>query len=61
MSLAQQLDSGIRAFDIRLRHLNNSFTVHHGAAYQNATFGNNASRVFEIAPGIVVAMDALTI
>ncbi|KAJ7693197.1 1-phosphatidylinositol phosphodiesterase [Mycena rosella] len=38
-SLTAQLNAGIRMFDIRLRvNDGNTFTVHHGAVYQNANF-----------------------
>ncbi|KAF7333145.1 Phosphatidylinositol-specific phospholipase C domain-containing protein [Mycena venus] len=38
-TLTAQLNTGIRAFDIRLRiNEGNTFTVHHGAIYQNANF-----------------------
>lgn len=38
VDLTQQLNSGIRALDIRLRHIGNSFTIHHGAFYLNSSF-----------------------
>jgi 1-phosphatidylinositol phosphodiesterase len=38
MSLATQLNSGIRALDIRCRHQNNMFQIHHGIIDQRATF-----------------------
>lgn len=38
MDLATQLKSGIRALDIRCRHLNNAFRIHHGIIDQQATF-----------------------
>ncbi|MEV6349304.1 phosphatidylinositol-specific phospholipase C domain-containing protein [Actinoplanes sp. NPDC051851] len=38
-TLAKQLDAGIRSIDIRVRVVNDSFTIHHGTNYQNATFG----------------------
>ncbi|KAJ7074839.1 1-phosphatidylinositol phosphodiesterase [Mycena belliarum] len=38
-TLTAQLNAGIRMFDIRLRvNEGNTFTVHHGAVYQNANF-----------------------
>ena len=36
MSLNMQLQSGIRALDIRCRHYYNSCAIHHGFVYQNA-------------------------
>lgn len=38
MDLATQLNSGIRALDIRCRHINNAFAIHHGFVYQQANF-----------------------
>lgn len=40
MSLQTQLEAGIRAFDIRLRHINDSFAIHHGQVYQHANFND---------------------
>ncbi|KUF14994.1 phosphatidylinositol-specific phospholipase C [Streptomyces silvensis] len=37
-TLAQQLGSGIRFLDIRCRAFEGSFTIHHGAFYQNLNF-----------------------
>ncbi|MFG2191733.1 phosphatidylinositol-specific phospholipase C [Streptomyces sp. NPDC048639] len=36
--LPQQLRSGIRALDIRLRHIGDVFTIHHGVVYLNKNF-----------------------
>ncbi|MFI1265611.1 MULTISPECIES: phosphatidylinositol-specific phospholipase C [Streptomyces] len=36
--LPQQLRSGIRALDIRLRHIGDVFTIHHGMVYLNKNF-----------------------
>ncbi|MDY7233339.1 phosphatidylinositol-specific phospholipase C domain-containing protein [Hyalangium rubrum] len=38
LSLRSQLDAGIRALDIRCRHISNSFTIHHGVVYLNTNF-----------------------
>ncbi|MEB9625382.1 phosphatidylinositol-specific phospholipase C domain-containing protein [Bacillus cereus] len=38
MSLNTQLHVGIRYLDIRCRHIENIFAIHHGIVYQNATF-----------------------
>lgn len=38
MRLREQLKSGIRALDIRCRHFNDSFSIHHGSVYQKANF-----------------------
>jgi 1-phosphatidylinositol phosphodiesterase len=37
-SIAEQLSSGIRFLDIRCRLFEGSFTIHHGASYQNLNF-----------------------
>ncbi|MFE5795931.1 phosphatidylinositol-specific phospholipase C [Streptomyces sp. NPDC056503] len=39
-TIAQQLDSGVRFLDVRCRVTGGSFAIHHGAAYQNAMFGD---------------------
>ncbi|UHO38652.1 phosphatidylinositol-specific phospholipase C [Chryseobacterium capnotolerans] len=38
LSIAEQLNAGVRFLDIRCRHIDNSFTIHHGAIYQNLNF-----------------------
>src|SRR5262249_8352609 len=38
LSLKEQLHAGIRFLDIRCRHLDNGFVIHHGAIYQNMDF-----------------------
>src|SRR5688500_6812528 len=35
---SEQLNIGIRFLDIRCRHLDNCFTIHHGSVYQNINF-----------------------
>ncbi|GGN49426.1 1-phosphatidylinositol phosphodiesterase [Actinoplanes campanulatus] len=45
-TLARQLTAGIRMIDIRARvNTGNTFTIHHGAAYQNANFDDVLSRL----------------
>ncbi|MER5393477.1 phosphatidylinositol-specific phospholipase C [Saccharopolyspora sp. NPDC002686] len=39
-TLAVQLQSGIRAIDIRVRRYDDKFTLHHGPFYQNANFSD---------------------
>lgn len=39
LSLRNQLNAGIRAFDVRARHINNVFAIHHGPVFQNVMFG----------------------
>nr|BFE68948.1 hypothetical protein GCM10020092_022490 [Actinoplanes digitatis] len=59
-TLARQLDAGIRMIDIRARvNGGNTFTIHHGAVYQNANFDDvlNVLRTFLAAhPGETVVM-----
>lgn len=38
LAIADQLNAGVRFLDIRCRHIDNSFTIHHGAIYQNLNF-----------------------
>jgi 1-phosphatidylinositol phosphodiesterase len=38
-TLRQQLDAGIRFVDIRCRHIEDVFTIHHGLVYQHINFG----------------------
>ena len=39
-SIREQLDAGIRFLDIRCRHIQNTFAIHHGLKFQNAFFGD---------------------
>ncbi|MDZ3952292.1 hypothetical protein U0X36_04905 [Bacillus thuringiensis] len=39
MNLATQLQAGVRYFDMRCRHIGDSFSMHHGPVYQHARFG----------------------
>lgn len=38
LTIDEQLIAGVRFLDIRCRHINNSFTIHHGQIYQNLNF-----------------------
>lgn len=38
VSIKEQLDSGIRYLDIRCRHIDNVFTIHHGKVYLGINF-----------------------
>ncbi len=38
LTIAEQLAIGVRALDIRCRHIDNAFTIHHGQVYQNMNF-----------------------
>ena len=45
MSLRSQLNAGIRTIDIRCRHIEDVFTIHHGPIFQNAYFGQDVLKV----------------
>jgi len=45
MTLRKQLEHGIRAFDIRNRHINDAFAIHHEMIYQHARFGKDVAKV----------------
>jgi hypothetical protein len=47
LGLARQLEAGIRAFDIRLRHDRDSLFVYHGIINENAKFGSDVLEVFK--------------
>ncbi|MEJ2883555.1 phosphatidylinositol-specific phospholipase C [Pedobacter sp. GR22-6] len=38
VGIAAQLNMGVRYLDIRCRHIDDSFAIHHGAIYQNLNF-----------------------
>lgn len=39
ITIREQLDAGIRFLDIRCRHINNKFAIHHGRYFCNLMFG----------------------
>ncbi len=43
--LAEQLAAGIRCIDIRCRHINDVFAIHHGSVFQDLTFGSGVRDV----------------
>jgi len=59
-TLAAQLEAGIRMIDIRARvNEGNTFTIHHGSAYQNANFDDVLNRLQDFLgahPGETVIM-----
>ncbi|WP_029535779.1 phosphatidylinositol-specific phospholipase C [Saccharopolyspora spinosa] len=58
-TLAVQLQSGIRAIDIRVRRYDDLFTLHHGPFYQNANFSDvlrKAGEFLAAHPGETVLM-----
>lgn len=40
LTIAEQLEAGIRFLDIRCRHIGNAFAIHHGSVYQNLNFND---------------------
>ncbi len=38
LTLRQQLDIGVRFLDVRCRHINNGFAIHHGMEFQKMSF-----------------------
>jgi Ricin-type beta-trefoil lectin domain-like/Phosphatidylinositol-specific phospholipase C, X domain len=38
LTIADQLNAGVRFLDIRCRHINDAFAIHHGSVYQNMNF-----------------------
>ncbi|ASZ12303.1 phosphatidylinositol-specific phospholipase C [Chitinophaga pendula] len=38
LSIREQLDAGVRFLDVRCRHIDNAFAIHHGAIYQQLNF-----------------------
>jgi 1-phosphatidylinositol phosphodiesterase len=48
LTIAEQLNAGIRFLDIRCRHIGDAFAIHHGSIYQNLNFDDvlNASITF---------------
>jgi 1-phosphatidylinositol phosphodiesterase len=59
MRLATQLKSGIRVLDIRCRHINDVFAIHHGNIFEKAYFGEVLETVTDFLqanPGETVLM-----
>ncbi len=44
-TLIEQLQAGIRFIDIRCRHIDNVFTIHHGLVYEHINFGEGVLKV----------------
>jgi 1-phosphatidylinositol phosphodiesterase len=40
LTIAAQLEAGVRFLDIRCRHIGNAFAIHHGSIYQNLNFND---------------------
>ncbi|HEX5220507.1 MAG TPA: phosphatidylinositol-specific phospholipase C domain-containing protein [Verrucomicrobiae bacterium] len=45
LTLRRQLNAGIRVLDIRCRHIEDVFAIHHGVVFQNAYFGTDVLKV----------------
>lgn len=45
LTLRAQLDAGIRLVDIRCRHIEDTFAIHHGEKFQHAYFGSDVLKV----------------
>ena len=59
MTLSNQLESGIRALDIRCRQVGDGFAIHHGQVYQHANFDDVLKAVVKFLranPGETVVM-----
>jgi 1-phosphatidylinositol phosphodiesterase len=46
LSIAGQLAAGVRYFDIRCRHIRDSFAIHHGPVYQDLHFGDVLNPIY---------------
>lgn len=46
LTIADQLAAGIRYFDIRCRHIDNVFAIHHGSVFQNLFFGEVLAPIY---------------
>ncbi|KAK8847097.1 hypothetical protein M9Y10_019677 [Tritrichomonas musculus] len=44
-SIEEQLNNGVRYLDIRCRHINDCFMIHHGSVYQQLSFGTGVRDV----------------
>lgn len=45
-TIAEQLNMGVRVLDLRCRHINDAFAIHHGSVYQNLSFEEVLSQVY---------------
>ena len=46
LSIADQLAVGVRFLDMRCRHIENGFAMHHGSVFQNLYFGDALAQVY---------------
>ena len=59
LTIAEQLAAGVRFLDIRCRHMNDAFVIHHGSVYQNINFAdvlNDTISFLNANPGETVIM-----
>lgn len=59
LTITEQLNAGVRFLDIRCRHVDNAFTIHHGQVYQNINFTdvlNSTLGFLDANPGETVIM-----
>ncbi|MUG93775.1 phosphatidylinositol-specific phospholipase C domain-containing protein [Scytonema sp. UIC 10036] len=59
MTLEEQLNTGVRFIDIRCRHINNIFAIHHGQIYQELNFDsvlNTCIQFLEKSPSECIIM-----
>lgn len=62
LSIAEQLAAGVRFLDVRCRHLDDAFTIHHGAVYQKLSFAEVIADVLNFLdahPGETVIMSVM--
>ncbi|HPG51809.1 MAG TPA: phosphatidylinositol-specific phospholipase C domain-containing protein [Spirochaetota bacterium] len=46
LTISDQLNNGIRFLDIRCRHIDNAFAIHHGSIYQHLNFDDVLNACF---------------
>ncbi len=59
LTIAEQLEAGIRYLDIRCRHISDIFAIHHGVVFQNLYFGEVLAQIdqfLDANPGECVMM-----
>lgn len=59
LTIADQLNNGIRFLDIRCRHIDNAFAIHHGSIYQHLNFDDVLNACFSFLgshPGETIIM-----
>jgi len=59
LTISEQLAAGVRSLDIRCRHINNAFAIHHGPIYQELNFDdvlNSITTFLQDNPGETVIM-----